>query len=150
MFGDCLPLTQLVFFIAQKPTCSRPLPCLTQDGKFHLEPRWLRARVRGISARQPSQPLFASPSGPVLLTTPCPCHASAIPSPASCQLPPPPQPLGCPLLWRQRRMKIRLLPLPCVPRISCPHLFFGKLAVNSLSGEGRPTVLEVGQKRPLF
>jgi hypothetical protein len=31
-------LTQLVFFVTQKLTCFRPLPRLTHDGTFHLEP----------------------------------------------------------------------------------------------------------------
>lgn len=37
--------------------------------------------------------------------------------------------------WMQRRMRTSPLPLPCIARIRCPHLIFGKLTVSSWVGD---------------
>lgn len=123
--GDCLPPTQLVFFVAQKKKST----CLTQDGTLDWKP------VSGTTLR-------SSHCGLCLLLHldwfSGPRSASAIPIPGSYQLPPPPQPLGCPLLWGLDAEEDENIPtalaLYCQNKMSTPYLW---QAHCELMGGGR-------------
>lgn len=122
--GDCLPPTQLVFFVAQKKNlpaspkmahltgsqCQGPLcaPAIAVSVCFSI---WTGSLAPAVP--QPS---------PSLAHTSC-LHPLSL--------------LGVRFSgdWMQRRMRTSPLPLPCIARIRCPHLIFGKLTVSSWVGD---------------